>query len=169
MLWQAVALSLDLEPADLDIEWRPADYSDPFEDCPAEFKTNLKIAINHLKNGALPHTMLAFTNLPMSEVRLIDFAEWARALPSKWDLPPQFPGRPTFSAIGTIGRETACKAWLIELMQDNSKPEKSRDEYKKEALPKFKIGERAFQRAWSGAIQETGNANWSKPGPKPKS
>jgi hypothetical protein len=36
--------------------WRPADYSDPFEECPCEFKLRIDVAIDHAKNGQLPLT-----------------------------------------------------------------------------------------------------------------
>ena len=54
-LWQLVALSLDLEPDSdsLGIDWRPADYSDPFEDCPGKFKLRMKIALAHLRAGLI--------------------------------------------------------------------------------------------------------------------
>jgi len=63
-----VALSMDIEPESLPVDWRPADYSDPFDECPTEFKNRLKIAIAHLKAGSLPHKALAWTNLPRSGV-----------------------------------------------------------------------------------------------------
>jgi hypothetical protein len=37
-----------------------------------------------------------------------------------------------------------------------------------EAIERFKISKSAFERAWTSAIEETGNHNWSKPLPPPR-
>jgi hypothetical protein len=89
-IWQVVALSLNIEPDSLSIDWRWANYGDPFDDCSTAFKRRLKIALNHVRNGALPCTSLAY-NVPTSTIKLIDFADWA--LDRKWNLPTQFPRR----------------------------------------------------------------------------
>ena len=96
-LWEAVALSIDIEPESLPIDWRPADYSDPFEECPCEFKRRIDIAIDHAKNGQLPLVSLAFTDPPFSRVRLQDISDWAGSL--GWSLPHQFPRRPMSDGV----------------------------------------------------------------------
>ena len=65
-----------------------------------------------------------------------------------------------------IKAETKCRQWLVGLMGNSSKPEKAKPEYAEAAKKKFKIGAKAFIRAWAGAIEETGNTVWSKPGRK---
>ncbi len=74
--------------------------------------------------------------------------------------------RPKPPQSGTRGTETKCKKWLIALMSDDGKPEKTKTAYQTEAQGEFKIGTKAFHRAWANAIEETGNADWSKPGRK---
>ena len=75
---------------------------------------------------------------------------------------------PRQSGQATVEAETRCAAWLIDLMADNSKPEKKRDDYHAEG--EFsKISKRAFGRAWGHAITTTKNTNWNKAGPKPNS
>lgn len=67
----------------------------------------------------------------------------------------------------TIASETRCKEWLINLMRDDSRPDKSKPEYRDEAKKFFSgLSVRGFDRAWANAMEETGNANWKKPGPK---
>ena len=66
----------------------------------------------------------------------------------------------------SIKAETACRRWLVGLMGNDRKPDKAKPEYEKAAKEKFKIGAKAFVRAWAGAIEETGNTNWSRPGRK---
>ena len=66
----------------------------------------------------------------------------------------------------TVADETKCRKWLIALMTGNSKPEKTKAAYKKEAQVEFSVGGRAFDRAWTRAIEETGNGNWSRAGRK---
>src|SRR3981081_1059519 len=52
-LWEAVALAHDFEPSTLPVDWRPADYSHPFADCPAEVALHIRIACDHAENGKL--------------------------------------------------------------------------------------------------------------------
>jgi hypothetical protein len=71
------------------------------------------------------------------------------------------------SSRKTVSAEASCKAWLVEAMAGDSRPTKSKLEYLGEALHKFsELSTRGFERAWSNAIAETGNANWAKPGRK---
>jgi hypothetical protein len=187
-LLEAVALSLDIEPESLLIDWRDADYSDPFEDCPREFKRRMAIALNHAKDGALPLTSLAFTDPPFSPIRLKDFADWAGSL--GWSLPDRFPRAcPESPATdreeiltstqiegeqaltprrATMKAEKDCLEWLLKLMKKPSNPTKNRDEYKAEAADKFGVGARAFGRAWGHSIRESANTNWGNPGRKSK-
>jgi len=165
-VWQAVALSLDLDPEGLDIDWRPADYSDPFESCPVEFKRRLKIAINHAQNGRLELASIAFSNGPRSSVKLPIFTKWAQSL--DWPLPPRPPFKMSggTNAGGTSGSEAKCKTWLIDLMKAGPST-KTQAEYRKEAESKFEpLGTRAFLRAWGAAVLEADASNWKKPGRK---
>jgi hypothetical protein len=66
----------------------------------------------------------------------------------------------------TVAQERACRKWLIGLMQDNLRPVKAKEGYQREALHRFGISKRGFNRSWSEAILETGSTNWSKPGRK---
>lgn len=66
----------------------------------------------------------------------------------------------------SIRAETECRRWLVGLMGNDSKPEKAKREYAEAAKEKFKIGAKAFIRAWAGAIEKTGNTGWSRPGRK---
>ena len=74
--------------------------------------------------------------------------------------------RPEPPQSGTKGAETKCKRWLIALMSDDGKPEKTKTAYQTEAQAEFEIGTKAFRRAWANAIEETGNTDWSTPGRK---
>ena len=66
----------------------------------------------------------------------------------------------------TIRAETKCRKWLTALMTGNSTPEKTKAAYKTEAQNKFNVGTKAFGRAWTSAIEKTGNTAWSRPGRK---
>ena len=68
----------------------------------------------------------------------------------------------------TVGAETRCRKWLASLMSDGKFPQKSKPAYRAEAKAEFKTGTKAFDRAWGNAIADTGNAAWSKSGPKSK-
>ena len=66
----------------------------------------------------------------------------------------------------SIKAETKCRQWLVSLMGNENKPEKAKSEYAEAAKKKFKIGTKAFIRAWAGAVEETKNTGWSRPGRK---
>ena len=74
----------------------------------------------------------------------------------------------TDNHVSIIKHETACQAWLKELMIANRPPEKPRAAYKAEAQQRFKISARGFLRAWAEAIKVTGNTAWQRPGRKSK-
>jgi hypothetical protein len=112
-LWEAVALSIDIEPECLPINWRPADYSDPFEECPSEFKDRIDIAVDHAENGALQLLSRASSRPSRSTVRLPEFADWAGLL--GWCLPAQFPRKSSLNSVRAPGGAgTADAAERIE-------------------------------------------------------
>jgi hypothetical protein len=77
-LWEAVALSLDIEPDSLPgLDFRPI-VGGPFDDCPDEFKRRLKLAVSKF-NGA------------NTEIRLSSLREWAAQLTRPWTFPAEFP------------------------------------------------------------------------------
>jgi hypothetical protein len=57
-----------------------------------------------------------------------------------------------------------CEEWLLGLMSDNKPKEASKTEYRERALKEFHVSARQFNFAWSNAIAEAGNTEWSKPG-----
>lgn len=77
-LWQAVALSLDIEPNSLPgLDFRPI-VGDPFDDCPDEFKRRLKLAVSKFYDAN-------------TEIRLSSLREWAEQLKNPWTFPEDFP------------------------------------------------------------------------------
>jgi hypothetical protein len=67
----------------------------------------------------------------------------------------------------TAGAEAETRRWLILLMSTGD-PTQAKPQYEAEAQKKFRVGKRAFIRAWDDALRATGNTRWSKPGPKSK-
>ena len=87
-LWQAVALSLNIEPYALPgLDFRPI-IGGPFDCCPKEFRRRLEIACNHIEGGRLRFAAPA-GRLPYYTVDLSEFAAWAQSL--GWGLPDPFP------------------------------------------------------------------------------
>ncbi len=66
----------------------------------------------------------------------------------------------------TANQQRLCERWLVDLMQGGKPPEMPKDDYQKKAQEGFAVSQRGFVRAWANAIKETGNLDWSKPGPK---
>lgn len=73
--------------------------------------------------------------------------------------------KPEGSNVVTTNSERQCREWLATKMR-NGPPEKTKAEYQSEARSLFKVGSNAFSRSWANAITDTGNTEWSKPGPK---
>lgn len=77
---------------------------------------------------------------------------------------PQSENKDTAGLKTTAKGSNDCEKWLINLMVTGRKT-KNKPDYLSDAKSKFKVSERAFDRAWSNAIQSTGKADWKKPGP----
>ncbi|MEI6195784.1 MAG: hypothetical protein WCS42_15800 [Verrucomicrobiota bacterium] len=89
-VWEAVALSLDLEPEKLPgLDWRAID-GNIFGDCPEEFRRRLKIACNAVDSLALP-TESGDYQARSRVVSLAKFARWTTTLNRPWTLPAEFP------------------------------------------------------------------------------
>jgi hypothetical protein len=69
----------------------------------------------------------------------------------------------------TIGQETALKNWIATEMRRDPDASRSKDDLRKAAAEaKLEFSQRAFERAWRHAIEETGATDWLKPGRKSK-
>jgi hypothetical protein len=87
-IWEAVTLAHDVEPSRLPVEWRPLDYSDPFEEWP-HLARDIRIATDHTADRKLK--CVSFAGNPVRhKVDLRVFAEWwTESLGRK--LPVRFP------------------------------------------------------------------------------
>ncbi len=72
-------------------------------------------------------------------------------------------------SAATIRDETSCQKWLEGLMANKSSSDRPKRDYQSDAKQKFNVGPKPFNRAWANALVKTGNTNWSRPGPKPRS
>lgn len=77
--------------------------------------------------------------------------------------------KPTAKNKQTASQKTNCRNWLIEQMQAHLIPPKPKNAYREEAKKMFSVGFRAFDSAWTEAIDFTKRGNWSNPGRKAKS
>ena len=59
--------------------------------------------------------------------------------------------------------KTNCRKWLVSLMCDGQQKTKSKPDYRAEAIERFKVSIRSFDRAWDNATTKTGS-DWSKSG-----
>jgi hypothetical protein len=65
----------------------------------------------------------------------------------------------------TIAGETKCERWLIEMMNRSpNRRTKSKGALRTEAVGKFEISRRSFDRVWSTAIIATGATAWTAAG-----
>ena len=69
----------------------------------------------------------------------------------------------------TRGKETACKGWLSAMMRANPNQARPKQEVWDEARAKYPgLAERAFNRAWTRAIEDAGATAWGAPGRRAK-
>jgi hypothetical protein len=137
-LWEAVALSFDVEPSSLakrlGLEWFMADDSNsPFEECEfKDFQELIDIAVSNVKSGELRVTSRDFTNTSRSTVRLSVFADWAESEPQmqpqtaqslRWDLPDQFPRESNPAIIETSSNKSDAAGTPPDLRSKVSKDE----------------------------------------------
>lgn len=88
LLWQAVALALDIEPENsLAPDWTGG-FRIGRDRLPSDYADRLEIACNHLESGELWSDDGA-ENTPCRKVELTTFGEWWEK--RGWRLPPQFP------------------------------------------------------------------------------
>ncbi len=84
--WEAVALSMNIEPKTLNgLDFRPIS-GGPFDDCSDKFQRCIKIACSHIDSGELAvvrHGGKMYTDV----VALSVFATWATSV-VKWKIPP---------------------------------------------------------------------------------
>ena len=67
--------------------------------------------------------------------------------------------------LGTVAAENACRSWLKELMKAGPERPRSKQTLCDEAKKRFpRLSQRAFDRAWTYAISESGAELWSAPG-----
>jgi len=117
-------------------------------------------------------------NYEVISKKMLSYATWARVVIDRKDLRnwanengyrPQFlfPRKEKISSSASnIKDEAACQSWLEELMSNSSQQKENKSYYQKQALSKFNIGIKAFNRAWANAKTATGNTKWGKPGRK---
>ena len=95
-LYEAVALSCDLEPKELPYSRIDDDH---WCDTPVEFRRRLGIAQSHISAGMLRAEALSFERSDLHRVNLAAFREWCRQFP--WELPKSWGGsnkKDTFSS-----------------------------------------------------------------------
>jgi hypothetical protein len=93
-----------------------------------------------------------------------------RSVAASW-LGPQvsLPRPPQKRVSNTVKTQTSCRQWLMSAMEAHELRTKPKEDFYREAKQKFKVGRRAFNRAWDEAIASTGRDNWRKAGRPRKS
>ena len=99
-IWEAVALSLDIEPNSLPgLDFRPI-VGGPFDDCPDEFKRRLKLAVSKFDD-------------PRTKIRLSSLRKWAEQLTRPWTFPDGFPPEPAAPHKSPALAQTAMPAPVV--------------------------------------------------------
>jgi hypothetical protein len=100
-------------------------------------------------------------------------AEQSKAPQSTSTLAPENGGGPSEedkaenqkAAASSIQAQSRCRRWLAEQMRQSPSPQKAKAGYRADAKTRFPgLSERAFDRAWAGAVEETGATEWAAPG-----
>jgi hypothetical protein len=66
--------------------------------------------------------------------------------------------------VSTAAAERRAEAWLVEKMRTHTGPPPAKQPIRAEAVTRFKVSVRGFDRAWSAAVQKAGRPDWSKAG-----
>jgi hypothetical protein len=66
--------------------------------------------------------------------------------------------------VSTAAAERRAEAWLVEKMLTHAGPPPAKRPLRAEAVNRFKVSVRGFDRAWGAAVKKAGRPDWSKPG-----
>jgi hypothetical protein len=53
-----------------------------------------------------------------------------------------------------------CRDWLLYIMSSSFEKPRTKDDLRAEAMERFKVSMKAFDYAWTAAIEQTGNWHW---------
>ena len=53
-----------------------------------------------------------------------------------------------------------CRDWLLFIMSSSFEKPRTKDDLRFEAMEHFKVSNKAFDYAWTSAIEQTGNRHW---------
>jgi len=53
-----------------------------------------------------------------------------------------------------------CRDWLLYIMSSSFEKPRTKDDLRAEAMERFKVPKKAFDYAWTAAIEQTGNWYW---------
>ena len=56
-----------------------------------------------------------------------------------------------------------CEDWLLSLMAQSKEKPATKDVLRNEAIRRWGVSKGAFDKAWIGAIETTGNHHWYEP------
>lgn len=123
---------------------------------PAETWSMYQLCLEQVGGVLRPFAVHDTTGLELKHVRLR-----RRDVLERW--PPL--ELPSDGPPSTKGKETACKGWLSALMRANADQPRAKATVWDEASTKFPgLGKRAFNRAWTYAIEASGAVAWGAPG-----
>jgi len=59
-----------------------------------------------------------------------------------------------------------CRDWLLCIMSASSQRTRTKDDLRADAIDRFGVSKKAFDAAWTWAIEESGNRHWYEPLPR---
>jgi hypothetical protein len=96
---------------------------------------------------------------------LMDDGWMKRSVAAAWLGPQISLPKPSQEPVSkTVAAETACRYWLISIMEAHKFRPKQKGDFYREANQNFQVGQRAFNRAWDDAIASTGRDGWRNAG-----
>jgi len=175
MIWQAVALSLNIDPEKVRQSQPEMDYNRYFKEN-REFSERLDVVCANYReiNGEQPSRILVDASCD-AKVSLLRIAQWARSA-ARWKTPAEFKklgkprpvagGQKTVRPPSSAKPEAGYRRWLENKMKQypTARP-KPKKQFRAEAQGSFPgLSDRGFERAWMTAIANTGAIAWSKSG-----
>jgi hypothetical protein len=166
-IWQAVALSLNTDPALLDM---PGGFDpDRCQNLPTGFIERLTVACSNLNP---PSMYERYTPPFLRMVGLEDFGVWADNLPHPWDLPPPFPPIPTSETIVDESIESPdeeslssskhskatgefCDSLAKLISEIDSRARNRKIDFQSESMPGRKVDFQELADKWDAELKHT--------------
>lgn len=80
----------------------------------------------------------------------------------------KFPPRQRALYAKVCAQRKLCRDWLLYIMSSSFEKPRTQDDLRVEAMERFEVSKKAFDCAWTAAIEQTGNWHWYESVSRPR-